>query len=165
MADDPLHARRPAQVNACFRDGLKREVDIVTALREVGLSDDRITLSERPGPEDESPRMDDTGGFLGRLKELFTADHTGEERHPYDLIVIAHLGDDEALAQPVEEVFKRFDAAEISYYAPMTPTMRPLGGASIEEAETEAAREAGFTGNAELDPGEDVERGSVERRT
>lgn len=154
MANDPLRARRPAQVNACFRDGLSREVDIVTALREVGLTDDRITLSEHPGPEAESPRMDDdSGGFFAHLKELFGADHTGEERHPYDLIVIAHLGDDEALAQPVEEIFKRFDAAEVSYYAPMAPTMRPLGGASIEEAETEAARQAGFTGNADLDPG------------
>jgi hypothetical protein len=159
MADDPLHARRPAQVNACFRNGLDREVDIVAALREVGLSDDRITLSEHPGPEDESPRVDDTGGFFAHLKELFGAERTGEERHPYDLIVIAHLGDDEALAQPVEEVFKRFDAAEVSYYAPMAPTMRPLGGgASIEEAETEAARQAGFTGNADLDPGTEGQR-------
>jgi hypothetical protein len=155
---DPLHARRPVQVNACFRDGAKREGDILAALREIGMTDDQITLMRHPGPGDEESEH----AFFERLRARFGHAHASEHddwpRH-YDLLVIAHLGADATLAAPIEACLRRLGASHVGYYGPLKadPT-RLAAAASLAELEVEAARQAGFTGAALLDPGEDEAR-------
>jgi hypothetical protein len=151
-----IHARRPVQVNACFQDGAKRAGDILAALREIGVTDDQLTLMRHPGPEDEEAEHD----FFERLRARFGHAHASEHddwpRH-YDLLVITHLGADATLAAPVEACLRRLGANHVSYYGPLTadPT-RLAAAASRADREVEAARQAGFTGAAGLDPGEDA---------
>lgn len=127
---DRESAQRPAQVNACFAGGSDRIQEIVGALRQTGLSDDRITVIERAMPEKTDIDHEHDGGFLDRLKSLFGGgDHDDAEHHSYDTIVMAHLGHDEHLAGPVREVFGRFGAARVNYYPPANVEMHVLGGA------------------------------------
>jgi hypothetical protein len=125
---DQHEARRPAQVNACFAGGAGRQGEIVAALRQAGLAADQITVIEHPGPERETPPGAAAGpGFLDRLAELFGGEQ-GEEPLGYDLLILAHLGDDERRAGPVQEALRRLGAARVSYYPPAEAEMHVLGG-------------------------------------
>lgn len=121
-------ARRPAQVNACFEGGSSRRDEIIAALRQAGLEERQITVIDRPDPEDVKVETTEPT-FLERIKSLFGGDDDkDEEQRDYDLLILAHLGDDEALAGPVQEVFQRFDAARVNYYPATEPEMHVLGG-------------------------------------
>ncbi len=125
--------RRPAQVNACFEGGSSRTDEIVAALREVGLGDNQITVIDRPDPEDTKVATEEPS-FLDRIKSLFGGDKDNDaEHHKYDLLILAHLGQDETLASPVQEVFQRFDAARVNYYPPAEAEMHVLGGGDVTE--------------------------------
>jgi hypothetical protein len=125
--------RRPAQVNACFEGGSSRMNEIVSALRGVGLRENQITVIDRPDPEDTKVATEEPS-FLDRIKSLFGGDKDNDaEHHNYDLLILAHLGQDEALADPVQEVFRRFDAARVNYYPPAEAAMHVLGGGDVTE--------------------------------
>lgn len=125
--------RRPAQVNACFEGGSSRTDEIVSALREVGLRDNQITVIDRPNPEDTKVATEEPS-FLERIKSLFGGDKDDDAEHRnYDLLILAHLGQDEALAGPVQEIFRRFDAARVNYYPPAEAEMHVLGGGDVAE--------------------------------
>jgi hypothetical protein len=134
---DRADAGRPAQVNACFEGGTDRKADILDALHQVGLGDDQITVIDRAMPDDYAT---ETAGpsLIERIKGLFGGDKDDEDAEKYDLLILAHLGEDEHLAGPVQEVFERFGAARVNYYAPAAADMRPLGGGgSLQEIERE----------------------------
>ena len=126
--------RRPAQVNACFEGGSSRTNEIVSALRGVGLRENQITVIDRPDPEDTKVATEEPS-FLDRIKSLFGGGDKDNdaEHHNYDLLILAHLGQDEALAGPVQEVFRRFDAARVNYYPPAEAEMHVLGGGDVTE--------------------------------
>ncbi|MGN6562284.1 MAG: hypothetical protein ACTHMU_06460 [Thermomicrobiales bacterium] len=124
---DRESARRPAQVNAYFSGGSSQRDAIITALHEVGLTDDQITVIDNPKPEDTVVAAEP--GLLDRIKHLFDDHDEAQEERRYDLYILAHLGQDEALATPVQDVFKQFNAADIQYYPSARPNMDVLGGA------------------------------------
>lgn len=158
---ESVQARRPVQVNACFHEGASRGDAIVAGLHEVGLTDEQITLKRRPAPGAAEP--DGERGFVEHLRERFGhahADERGDWQRHYDLLVIAHLGTATTLAEPVEACLRRLGAHHVSYYGPLKADPARLGAArTLDELELEAARQAGFTGNAELIPGAGSARG------
>jgi hypothetical protein len=134
---DRADARRPAQVNACFEGGTDRKAEILDALHQTGLGDDQITVIDRATPEDITIETAEPS-LIERIKGLFGGDNDDEDAEKYDLLILAHLGRDENLAGPVQEVFERFGAARVNYYAPAAADMRPLGGGgSLQEIERE----------------------------
>lgn len=136
---DRSDARRPAQVNACFEGGTSRRDEIVAALRQAGLNDTQITVIDRPDPDDTKIATSELG-FFDRLKEMFSGDQDREqETHRYDLLILVHLGDKEALAGPVQEVFKRFDAARVNFYPVAEAEMHVLGGGAPDDQDNDAA--------------------------
>ena len=125
---DRSDVRRPAQVNACFEGGTSQRDQIVAALKGVGLQDNQITVIDRPDPEDTDIALEEPG-FLDRIKALFGKGDTSddEEHKNYDLLILAHLGNDDELAGPVQDVFKRFNAARVNYYPVAEVEMHALG--------------------------------------
>lgn len=136
---DRSDARRPAQVNACFEGGASRRDEIVAALRQAGLNDSQITVIDRPDPDDTKVATSELG-FFDRLKEMFSGDKDREqETHRYDLLILVHLGDEVALAGPVQEVFKRFDAARVNFYPVAEAEMHVLGGGAPNDQDKDMA--------------------------
>ena len=144
---DRSDARRPAQVNACFEGGTSRRDEIVAALRQVGLTERQITVIDRPEAEDVKVETAEPT-FLERIKSLFGGDDEEEEQKDYDLLILAHLGDDESLAGPVQEVFRRFDAARVNYYPATEAEMHVLGGGPSLGAEAPPLSSSGTAGEA-----------------
>lgn len=131
---DRESAQRPAQVNACFEGGSDRAREIVAALERVGLRGEQITVIDRTEPEKSAVDTRPELSFADRLKNLFGGgDHDRNEAEPdYDTIIMAHLGHDDALAGPVQEVFRQFGAARVNYYPTADVEMHVLGGADPE---------------------------------
>lgn len=149
---DRASATRPAQVNACFEGGSPRQAEIVAALKEAGLRDEQITVIDRADPEATKVATAEPS-FLDRLKSLFGGDHDQDERmEHYDLLVLAHLGEDEDKATAVQEVFQRFGASRVSYYPSAQPEMHVLGGGDAPPG----APAPGATGTAGEAIGRDV---------
>lgn len=149
---DRTSARRPAQVNACFEGGSSRTAEIVAGLREAGLTDEQITVIDRPDPEDAHVPTEEMG-FVERLKALFGGKDAGDtDEKRYDLLILVHLGEQERLAESVQEVFRRFDAARVNYYPSAEPNMRVLGGADAAQGTT-LTPTTGAAG-ARVEPGE-----------
>ena len=144
---DRSDARRPAQVNACFEGGTSRRDEIVAALRQVGLTERQITVIDRPQPEDVLVETSEPS-FLDRIKSLFGSDDEEEEQKDYDLLILAHLGDDDSLAGPVQEVFQRFGAARVNYYPTAEAEMHVLGGGPSMGAEMPPLSSSGTAGAA-----------------
>ncbi len=128
---DRESAQRPAQVNACFEGGSDRAREIVAALERVGLRGEQITVIDRTDPEKTEVDTRPEPSFADRLKSLFGGgDHDRSEVEPdYDTIIMAHLGHDDSLAGPVQEVFQQFGAARVNYYPTADVEMHVLGGA------------------------------------
>lgn len=160
--------RRPAQVNACFEGGSSRQGEIVAALREVGLDENQITVIDRP-EQDETKIATEEPSFLERIKRIFGGgDDDAEEHKRYDLLILAHLGDNEALAGPVQEVFQRFNASRVNFYPMAEADLRVLGGTNAESGTqltaptttgtrgtaTAAGTTATSSGDARVEPGE-----------
>lgn len=109
---------RAGQVNASFAGGSSRQAEIVAALRQVGLAEEEINVIERADAghwqEPVAPR-----GLLARLMARFGGKAaTAATPPPADLLILVHLRQNEALAEPVQEVFRRFQATRVSYYPP-----------------------------------------------
>src|ERR671938_328643 len=102
---DRADAGRPAQVNACFEGGTDRKAEILDALHQVGLGDDQITVIDRATPEDITVETAEPS-LIERIKGLFGGDSDDGDAEKYDLLVLAHRGQDENLAGPVKEVLE-----------------------------------------------------------
>ena len=129
---------RAAQVNARFEGGSSRQVEIVGALHELGVPDERINVIERADPGDwQEPAA--KPGLLARLMGRF-----GGERSPGPaaatpaLLILVHLGQDDTLSGPVQDVFRRFGATRVDHYPPSRVATRVFGaGGASQDAGTE----------------------------
>ncbi|MGN6565492.1 MAG: hypothetical protein ACTHMU_22775, partial [Thermomicrobiales bacterium] len=83
MMLDRESARRPAQVNACFSGGSSQRDAIVAALHEVGLTDEQITVIDRPDPEATEVEPAEPS-LLDRIKDLFGGNDEDHEARHYD---------------------------------------------------------------------------------
>ena len=130
---------RAAQVNARFEGGSSRQAEIVAALHELGLSDGQINVIERADPgEWREPAA--APGVLARLKGLFGGERdAGPPPAPPALLILVHLGQDDTLSGPVQDVFRRFGAARVDHYAPSRVATRVFGAeGAVPPADVEA---------------------------
>ena len=118
---------RAAQVNARFEGGSSRQEEIVGALHELGVPDERINVIERADPGDwQEPAA--KPGLLARLMGRF-----GGERSPGPaaatpaLLILVHLGQDDSLSGPVQDVFRRLGATSVEHFAPSRVPTRSFG--------------------------------------
>ena len=118
---------RAAQVNARFAGGSSRQAEIVEALHELGVPDERINVIERADPGDWQEAAAKPG-VLARLLGRF-----GGERGPGPaaptpaLLILVHLGQDDTLSGPVQDVFRRFGATSVEHFAPSRVPTRVFG--------------------------------------
>jgi hypothetical protein len=107
---------RTAQVNARFAGGASESAAVVAALHKLGLGAAQIRVVEHADPgtwHEPAPAQ----GWLTRLKGRFgSALPVNAASPPPDLLILVYLGQDDTLAEPVQAVFRRFDAAQIDYY-------------------------------------------------
>ena len=118
---------RAAQVNARFAGGSSRQAEIVEALHELGVPDERINVIERADPGDWQEAAAKPG-VLARLLGRF-----GGERGPGPaaptpaLLILVHLGQDDTLSGPVQDLFRRFGATSVEHFAPSRVPTRVFG--------------------------------------
>lgn len=105
---------RMAQVNATFAAGSLRKDELVKAMAEIGLSEGQITVIDKVDAGDWREKSA-APGFFSRLFGRRAG--TSEVETPAIMVVMAHLGTDDALADKVEEVFRRFGASTVDHYA------------------------------------------------
>lgn len=119
---------RASQVNARFAAGTSQPREIVTALEELGLTTSQITVLERTAP---APGLAATArpSIMTRLRGLRAGQHVEAPRQASapDLQIIVHMGQDDTLAEPVQEVFRRFGAAGIEHFSPTHTPHRAFG--------------------------------------
>ncbi len=118
---------RAGQVNATFAGGSPRQAEIVAALHELGLTEEEINVIGRVDAGHwQAPVA--RPGFLTRLRARFGATPAAAGTPPpSDLLILVHLRQSEALAEPVQEVFRRFGATRVSYYPPGQVPARAFG--------------------------------------
>ena len=105
---------RAAQVNARFEGGSPRQAEVVAALRALGLGEEQINVIERADPGDwQEPAapgwFERLQGRLGRKPDVVAA-------LPPNLLILVHLGRDEALAGQVQDLFRRFGATRVDHH-------------------------------------------------
>ncbi len=119
---------RAAQVNARFAANTCRPREVVAALEGLGLTTDQITVLERPAPP-APPAPPAASGWGGRVRGVFGARPAATPAPPAapELQITVHMGQDEALIEPVREVFRRFGAAGIEHFAATHSANRAFG--------------------------------------
>ena len=105
---------RAAQVNARFEGGSPRQAEVVAALRALGLGEEQINVIERADPGEW--REPAAPGWVERLKGLLGREPEVVAALPPNLLILVHLGGDEALAGEVQDLFRRFGATRGGYY-------------------------------------------------
>ena len=106
---------RAAQVNARFAGGSSRQTEIVAALHGLGLGEEQVTVIERVDPGNW--QVPAASGLLARLWGRRGGQHgTGAAPPVPDMLILVHLGQNDALSESVQAVFRRFDAARIDHY-------------------------------------------------
>ena len=120
---------RAAQVNARFEGGSSRQAEVVEALHQLGIPDERINIIERADAGNwQEPA--EKPGLLARLMGLFGGERDAGPAAPTPaLLILVHLGQDDALAGPVEDVFRRFGATSVEHFAPSRVPTRVFGAA------------------------------------
>ena len=118
---------RAGQVNARFAGGSRRQAEIIAALRHPGLAEDEINVIDRVEPGHwEQPVV--PPGIVARLRARLGGTPAAEVTPPpSDLLILVHLQRSEALAEPVQEVFRRFQATRVNYYPPSRVPTRVFG--------------------------------------
>ena len=122
-----VEVNRPAQVNGQFRVGAVSLDDIKAALREVGIRDDQVTVIDKPVAHRTTVAASEPGAFaklLGRFRKAAAVEESHDE-----MLVLVHLGLDDRLAQPVQDVLQRLGATRVKYY-PMTEAVKQANGKS-----------------------------------
>ncbi len=129
---------RAGQVNASFAGGSSRQAEIVAALHEVGVPDERINVIERADPGDWQEQAA-TPGVLARLMSRFGGGRDPGPAAPTPaLLILVHLGQDDSLSGPVQDVFRRFGATSVEHFAPSRVPTRVFGAAgTVPPAEVE----------------------------
>ncbi len=127
---------RAAQVNATFTGGLPRQAELVAELRALGLREDQVHVIERADKgnwqQDAPPGL--WARWQGRGGPAAEA--------PADLLVLVHLGKDDALAGPVQDLFRRFGAASVGYYPAAHIPTRNISAGTVDEGEAANFRAA-----------------------
>ncbi len=120
---------RAAQVNARFEGGSSRQAEIVEALHELGVPDERINVIERADAGNwQEPAA--KPGLLARLMGLFGGERDAGPAAPTPaLLILVHLGQDDSLSGPVQDVFRRFGATSVEHFAPSRVPTRVFGEA------------------------------------
>ena len=128
---------RAAQVNARFAGGSSRQTEIVAALHGLGLREEQVTVIERVDPGNW--QVPAATGLLARLWGRRGGQHQTATAPPVpDMLILVHLGQDDALSAPVQAVFQRFDAARIEHYpSGQLPTSVFAAGGAPREAGAE----------------------------
>ena len=118
---------RAAQVNARFEGGSSRQAEIVEALHELGVPDERINVIERADAGNwQEPAA--KPGLLARLMTLFGGERDAGPAAPTPaLLILVHLGQDDSLSGPVQDLFRRFGATSVEHYAPSRVPTRVFG--------------------------------------
>lgn len=121
---------RASQVNARFAAGSCQPREVVAALEELGLTTSQITVLERAAP---APGLAVTArpSIMARLRGLRAGQQgeTPRQTPAPDLQIIVHMGQDDTLAGPVQEVFRRFGAAGVEHFSPTHSPHRAFGPA------------------------------------
>ena len=118
---------RAAQVNARFAGGSSRQAEIVEALHELGVPDERINVIERADPGDWQEAAAKPG-VLARLLGRFGGERGPSPAAPTPaLLILVHLGQDDTLSGPVQDVFRRFGATSVEHFAPSRVPTRVFG--------------------------------------
>ncbi len=121
---------RAAQVNARFEGGSSRQAEVVEALHQLGIPDERINVIERA---DAGNWQEPTAkpGLLARLQGLFGGERDAGPAAPTPaLLILVHLGQDDSLSGPVQDVFRRFGATSVEHFAPSRVPTRTFGAAA-----------------------------------
>ena len=105
---------RAAQVNARFEGGTPRQAEVVAALRALGLEEEQINVIERADPGDWQVAA--APGWVERLKGRLGFEPDVVAELPPNLLILVHLGGDEALAGAVQDLFRRFGATRVGHY-------------------------------------------------
>ena len=118
---------RAAQVNARFEGGSSRQAEIVAALHELGVPDERINVIERADAGDwREPAA--APGLFARLKGMFGGGRDAGPAAPTPaLLILVHLGQDDSLSGPVQDVFRRLGATSVEHFAPSRVPTRVFG--------------------------------------
>lgn len=119
---------RASQVNARFVAGSCRQEDVVAALRGLGLTQGQITVLE-PTPPSADQVPAEAGGLVARLRAMFgmAAPSAAPPPKTPDIQFIIHMGQNDALASPVQDIFRRFGAVGIEHFAPTSTPQRDFG--------------------------------------
>ena len=126
---------RAAQVNARFAGGSSRQAEIVEALHELGVPDERINVIERADPGDWQEQAAKPG-VLARLMGRFGGPRDPGPAAPTPaLLILVHLGQDDSLSGPVQDVFRRLGATSVEHFAPSRVPTRVFGAAPDVNAE------------------------------
>ena len=125
---------RAAQVNARFTAGSCQSQDVVAALEELGLARRQITvLARTAAPPPPAPT-----GFAQRLLGRFKNEPPAPAAPTPDWQIVVHMGQDAALSESVQDVFRRFGAASVENFAASNSPNRAFGpdaGPSQADAE------------------------------
>jgi len=124
---------RAAQVNARFAGGSSRQAEVVDALHELGLGEGHITVIER-ADTGEWREPASAPGWFARLLGRRAGGAAAAAAAP-DLLILVHLGQDDTLSGPVQDVFRRFGATRVDHYPPSRVATRVFGagGASQDD--------------------------------
>ena len=116
---------RAAQVNARFEGGSPRQAEVVAALRELGLAEGQINVIERADAGDWQEAA--APGWFARLRGMLGREPDVVAALPPNLLILVHLGRDEALAGQVQDLFRRFGATSVEHFAPSRVPTRVFG--------------------------------------
>lgn len=131
---------RGAQVNAKFAGSTSQQGEIVAALRALGLEAGQITVLA--GGQHGDWQQAATPGLLARLRGRLSGPPAAVRAAPADTLIMAHLGRDDALATPVQDLFRRFGATTVDYYPPGRVATRIIGDGAVDEDEAAVFRRA-----------------------
>ena len=131
---------RGAQVNAKFAGGSGQQAQIVAGLRALGLEDDQVTAIARADPGDWRPPP--TPGLFARLRGLLGPPQATAALPPADMLIMVHLGQDDALARPAQELFRRFGATTVEYYPAGRIATHVIGEGVVDDREAAIFRAA-----------------------
>ena len=128
---------RAAQVNARFAGGSSRQAEVVDALHELGLGEGHITVIERADTGEWREPASAPGWFARLLGRRGGERDTVAAPTP-DLLILVHLGQDDTLSGPVQDVFRRFGATRVDHYPPSRVATRVFGaGGASQDAGAE----------------------------
>ena len=125
---------RAAQVNARFTAGSCQPQEVVAALEEIGLARRQITVLSRSAAPPPPPSSGFVQRLLGRIKNAPPAPAAPTP----DWQVVVHMGQDAALSESAQAVFRRFGAASVETFAASHSPNRAFGpGSDTAKVDTE----------------------------